>query len=139
MKSGGVFRKGQSPGFSLVEMVVVILVLGIIAAIAAPKFFDTTGDARESNTKQNLKVIRDALGMYKVHTGGYPTKNSITTDLQSYIRGPFPSPEFGANRGNPAVKASSKDPIDDPSGPEGWIYSQSTGEFRVNDASCLAW
>jgi len=69
--------KSKQPGFSLVEMVVVILVLGIIVAIAASKMFDTAGDARINSTKQNLAVIRDALKLYKSQTDAYPAAASI--------------------------------------------------------------
>ena len=130
---------GRGAGFSLVEMVVVILVLGIIAAVAAPKMLETEGNARANSTAQNLAVIRDALELYKSQTSAYPAAGSITTDLGVYIRGSFPACEVGAGKGDATVKASTKDPIDDPSGTNGWIYNGTTGEFRVNDAGYFTW
>jgi general secretion pathway protein G len=128
-------------GFSLVEMVVVILVLGIIAAVAAPRLFDTAGDARINGTKQNLAVIRDAIELYKSQESTYPGQATITTDLKDYIRGPFPAAEVGTNKGSPAVASSSNDPIQagDCGGTEGWIYNATSGEFRINDAAYLTW
>jgi len=120
-------------------MVVVILVLGIIAAIAAPKMFNTAGDARNNTTKTTLSVVRDAVELYKAKEEAYPAAASITTDLKDYLRGNFPAPEVGANKGDATVKASVKDPIDDPSGTNGWIYNETSGEFRINDASFLTW
>lgn len=131
-------RQGRR-GFSLVELVVVILVMGIIAAIAAPKMFDTASDARVNGTKQNLTVIRDALELYKAKNDAYPAAASITTDLKDFLRGNFPAPQVGAGKGNATVKASTEDPIATPSGTDGWIYNGTTGEFRVNDASYLTW
>ncbi|MGN6136167.1 MAG: prepilin-type N-terminal cleavage/methylation domain-containing protein, partial [Aureliella sp.] len=55
--------------FSLVELVVVVLILGIIAAVAAPRMFDTAGDARKNSTKSSLAVLRDAIELYKAQTG----------------------------------------------------------------------
>lgn len=132
-------RRRTSSGFSLVEMVVVVLVLGIIAAVAAPRMFDTTSDAKANSTKLNLTVIRDALELYKSQNGAYPAASSITTDLKNFLRGTFPAPQVGAGKGSATVKASAKDPIDDPTGADGWIYNEATGEFRVNDAACLTW
>jgi general secretion pathway protein G len=125
----------------MVELVVVVLVLGIIAAIAAPKFFNTAGDARDSGTKQNLAVIRDALELYKSQTGAYPAQATVTADLEDYIRGPFPAPEVGGNKGDANVADSAEDPIATVpvAGGAGWVYNETTGEFRVNDGGYLAW
>ena len=133
-------QRGRRTGFSLVEMVVVILVLGIIAAIAAPKMFNTAGDARNNSTKTSLSVIRDAVELYKAKNESYPAAASITTDLKDYIRGNFPAPEVGANKGNATVGVSTEDPIAAVvTGGAGWAYNGTTGEFRVNDASFLTW
>lgn len=92
-------RKKTSGGFSLFEMVIVILVLGLIAGVAAPKMFGTASDARANSTKQNLVVIRDALELYKVQNGVYPDKNTIGDDLACYLRGPFPASQVGNGAG----------------------------------------
>ena len=133
------FRNKSLHGLTLVEMVVVILLLGVIAAVAAPKMFDAATDARTNSTKQNLAVIRDALELYKANNGSYPAANSLHTALADYIRGPFPAPQVGSGAGNSAVKKSVKDPIDKAAGGQGWIYNESTGEFRVNDDAYLTW
>ena len=48
MKKSVTCTKKRRGGFTLIELVVVVLVLGIIASVAAPKMFDTANDAREN-------------------------------------------------------------------------------------------
>jgi general secretion pathway protein G len=130
-------RKKQS-AFTLVELVVVVLILGILAAVAAPKLFDTANDARENGTKHSLAVVRDAIELYKSQNGSYPAAATIAADLKPFLKGSFPAVQVGANKNSTVVTASS--PITTPvAGGAGWAYSATTGEFVVNDASYIAW
>ena len=129
-------QKSNRKGFTLVELVVVILVMGIIAAVAAPKMFDTASSARENGTKQSLTVIRDAIELYKAKNETFPPAATLATALKPFLRGPFPACPVGNKNAN--VRASTDDP-NTPSGSEGWAYNQTTGEFTVNHAAGSAW
>ncbi len=70
-------------GFTLVELVVVILVLGIIAAIAAPKMFDTADDARTNSAISSVVIIRDAIELYRAQNGEFPGNSGTEADFKA--------------------------------------------------------
>lgn len=133
-------KQAARRGFTLVELVIVVLVIGIIAAIAAPKMFDTAGNARTNSTQQSLRTLRNAIELYRANNGSYPAAASITTDLRTYLQGPFPAPQIGS-RQNPTVASTTSDPITAAaaSGTEGWLYNATTGQIKVNDAAGITW
>jgi len=60
-------------GFTLIEIMVVVVILGILAAIVMPRFIGQTEEARITQTKTQIRSIEQALGMFKVHNGFYPS------------------------------------------------------------------
>lgn len=131
--------KKKQNAFTLVELVVVILILGILAAVAAPRLFDTANDARDSGSKQSLAVVRDAVELYKSQNGSFPPAATLGTALKPFIKGQFPAVQVGANK-NATVVASTQDPIVTPeAGGAGWAYNQTTGELVINEATYIAW
>jgi len=129
-------KQTKRTGFTLVELVVVILILGILAAIASPKMFDTAGDARTNATKTSLAVIRDSIELYKAQNSSYPAAPLATT-LKPFIRGPFPKSDIGNKNAN--VATSTADPVVVVGATDGWAYNATTGEFVVNHADGIAW
>ena len=126
-------------GFSLVELAVVVLIMGILAAVAAPKMFDTFSAARENATRQSLAVVRDAIELYKAQNDSYPAAATLQTDLAPYLKGPFPTAAVGTNT-TATVAATTESPvITTPitTGTDGWVYNEATGELRINDASYI--
>ena len=120
-------------GFTLVELVVVVLILGILAAVAAPKVLNTSDDARLNSSLQSLTVVRDAIELYKAETGSLPS--TLATDLQPYLRGQFPTVNVGPNLGSNLVKTDSTGSglaAAACTGTQGWIFNTVTGEFAIN-------
>lgn len=58
-------KLGSNKGFTLIELVVVIVILGILAATAAPKFIDLTGDAKASVMEGALGSVESAVSMVR--------------------------------------------------------------------------
>ncbi|MCA9071545.1 MAG: prepilin-type N-terminal cleavage/methylation domain-containing protein [Planctomycetaceae bacterium] len=123
-------------GFTLVELVVVVLVLGIIAAVAAPRMFDTAGDARQNGTTTSLAVVRDAIELHRAQNGTYPgdagTQADLVSDLQPFLRGAFPSNQLPAAANDGSVRVETAGTALSASGAQDWAYDNSTGEFIIN-------
>ncbi|MAT72339.1 MAG: hypothetical protein CMJ58_22785 [Planctomycetaceae bacterium] len=128
-------------GFTLVELVIVVLILGILAAVAAPKMFDTAGDARTNATRHSLTVVRDAIQLYRAKNSALPgdggTEADLKADLVSMLNGPFPEASIG-NTGS-TVRVTTSGAALSASGTESWAYDNVTGEFIVNHADGAAW
>lgn len=64
--------RGQR-GFTLIEIMVVVIILGILAAIVAPNVIGRVGDAQIAAAKQDLRGIENALKFYRLDNFSYPT------------------------------------------------------------------
>ncbi len=125
-------------GFTLIELVVVIMILGILAGIAAPKLLGVSSDARESSLKQTLSVVRDAIELYAANNNGaLPPCTATGADfraaLKDYIRGDFPDAPVGAAGNNgvmPSGTAGNYTPITP--GLRGWLFNTEDGKFIAN-------
>lgn len=69
-------RKTRRRGFTLVELLVVIVVLAVLAAIVLPKFMDSSKRSKESALRSDLKLLRNAIGLFYTDTGAYPKQLS---------------------------------------------------------------
>ncbi|MBS3735096.1 MAG: prepilin-type N-terminal cleavage/methylation domain-containing protein [Phycisphaerae bacterium] len=66
-----------SKGFTLVEILIVVIILGILAAIVIPQFTEASEDARESALASDLQTLRSQIELYKVqHNDRYPSQDS---------------------------------------------------------------
>jgi general secretion pathway protein G len=60
-------------GFTLIEIMVVITILGILAALIVPRVVGRTDDARIAAAKQDIASLLQALKLYRLDNGAYPT------------------------------------------------------------------
>lgn len=66
-------RLSSSSGFTLIEIMVVVLILGLLAALVVPKIVGRTDEARVTKAKADIKAIESALNLFKIDNGFYPT------------------------------------------------------------------
>ena len=69
----------KQEGFTLIELMVVILIIGILVAIAVPVFFSAQRNAQEGACKDNLRTIDGAIMQYRAATTDYATTTSYYT------------------------------------------------------------
>jgi general secretion pathway protein G len=141
-------------GFTLVEILIVVVILGILAAIVIPQFTQASTEAKVSSLSSDLQTLRSQIELYKVQHndtppalatfanqmvyctdiagnvkgGGTPSKVRDTGANPVYIYGPYlervPDNPFSGSDVVAAAAAATG---------VGWAYTETTGEIRAGD------
>lgn len=138
-------KHSHNAGFTLVEILIVVVILGILSAIVIPQFTSASDTAKANALTTQLQTIRSQLELYRVqHLDAYPdlagddgwdlltkkTDASGTVDADGSF-GPYlqkaPANSFDSKNTVTALTVG-----DDPSttATEGWAYDKTTGEIR---------
>ncbi len=88
-------RPGRQTGFSLIEIMVVVVIMGVLAALIAPNLLSRPDQARAIAARQDIGTLTQALKLYRLDNGRYPTTEQ---GLQSLVEPP-PGAQRGAARG----------------------------------------
>lgn len=147
--------------FTLVELIIVVSILGILAAIVIPQVQGNTTQAKESAAKSSLQALRTQIGMYKLdHDGlvpGYSGGTVSTTDLVNQFVGTSATTGEAISTTTPSTPFTCGPYLSDfPENPfnglstvsfvasatafsaaadgtsSGWLYKKETAEFRLN-------
>jgi prepilin-type N-terminal cleavage/methylation domain-containing protein len=95
LRKGNKMRKRR--GFTLVELMIVVLILGALAAIAVPRIMGGAGAAKANGCKTNIDLINSQIELYYSTEGSWPaTLDVVTTDTAYFPDGEPVCPATGA-------------------------------------------
>jgi type II secretion system protein G len=78
-------RFKRRKGFSLVELLIVVLILGALAAIAIPRISQSADTAKQNACDTNVDIINSMIEMYKLDTSDYPATLDLVVDDTTYF------------------------------------------------------
>jgi general secretion pathway protein G len=127
-------------GFTLVEILIVVVILGILAAIVIPQFTNASQSAKASSLTSQLQTIRSQLELFQLqHNGTYPSLDAtwaILTNKSSAIE-TGPTAGSGTNYG-PYLQQPPVNPFENsssigaaPAAGVGWVYSAANGSIKA--------
>lgn len=129
----GEFRmKNKVSGFTLIELMIVVAIIGVLAAVAIPKFSDMIEKSREGATKGNISAIQASVRLYYSNTNGdYP--DSITADEYKKYVETIPPVRVTHPHGGTRLsgKSNQVELLEDPPG-KGKGHAYGTQKFKNN-------
>jgi general secretion pathway protein G len=153
-QSHGLDRRRRTGGFTLVEILIVVIILGILASIVLPQFSNASVQARESTMKDILRFMRSEVMLYQAQHGdvapgpdaaGFSAQmtsytdaagNTSSTSSDVYKFGPYLSqmPANPFNGKTTVTVVANGGSLPAPDGSTGWIYKPQTLQFIANVA-----
>lgn len=89
------FRYLNTQGFTLIELMVVMVIIGLLAATVAPKIFGRVDKARQQDAQAQIELLGQALDLYRLEKHKYPTTDEGLESIRSYLKKDLPKDPWG--------------------------------------------
>jgi general secretion pathway protein G len=109
--SASVSRRALARGFTLIEIMVVVVIMGILAALVVPKLMGRTDDARIMAARQDISTLMQSLKLYRLDNQRYPTTEQ---GLQALVSKPTGGPAANGWKQGGYIDKLPKDPWGNP-------------------------
>jgi len=116
-------KGGKQKGFTLIEIMVVVVILGILGALIVPNIIGRPDEARVQAAKADIESIGTALELYRLDNGDYP---STDQGLDALVNEPSGFPEARRWNRDGYLKKLPKDPWD-----EDYLYFSEDRKYEV--------
>ena len=90
-----IFHRLGSKGFTLIELMVVMVIIGLLAATVVPKFFGQVDKAMQQDAQAQIELLGQALDLYRLEKHKYPTSDEGLEALKSYLKKNVPKDPWG--------------------------------------------
>ena len=88
-------RNLGSKGFTLIELMVVMVIIGLLAATVVPKFFGQVDKAMQQDAQAQIELLGQALDLYRLEKHKYPTSDEGLNAIKSYLKKSIPKDPWG--------------------------------------------
>ncbi|MBT5471637.1 MAG: type II secretion system major pseudopilin GspG [Nitrospina sp.] len=89
------FSKLGAKGFTLIELMVVMVIIGLLAATVVPKFFGQVDKAMQQDAQAQIELLGQALDLYRLEKHKYPTSDEGLDAIKSYLKKNIPKDPWG--------------------------------------------
>jgi len=124
--NGRSIRRRIRRGFTLVEILIVVVILGILAAVVIPQFVNASDEAQVGNVETQLRTLRTQVQLFRAQsdTNAFPAADTLWEDLI----------DEGLIQSAPINPRSNSDDVaaDDGDATAGWIYDETSGQLWAN-------
>lgn len=125
-------KSRRKRAFTLVEILIVVVILGILAAVVVPQFAGAADEARAGNLQSQIRSIQEQIELYRARTGSYPSLAELQADPTDAGTDWGPLVDNNYLKSSPVNPVNGQSAVADEAGEDvGWVYDEATGQVTA--------